>query len=86
ISERGSRRSFASIRFLQEHDMRSPFRRARAWGVALLVAGVGIFVGVELFEEPEATWLDLTLELVQLTAMILVSAGVFLFWGASGRE
>ena len=66
--------------------MRSPFRRSRAQGAALVVAGIVIFLGLELFEEPDASSLDLLPALIEIASVVLISAGVFLFLGASGKQ
>ncbi len=65
--------------------MRFADRGTRAKGAALVAAGIAIFLALELFEETDATSVELLLALVEVAPMLLISAGVFFFLGASGR-
>lgn len=61
-------------------------RRARVWAVFALVAGVGLLLGLEMYEEPEATALDLVLELVDILPIVLTSVGVVLLFRVTSRQ
>jgi DNA-binding CsgD family transcriptional regulator len=60
--------------------------RTRAWAVGAVVAGITLFLGLELIDEPDATLLDLLLELVEITPVVLTSVGVALLFRVTKRQ
>lgn len=54
--------------------------RGRAWAVAAVIGGIGLLLGLELIEEPEASALDLFLELLEIAPIVLTSVGVVLLF------
>jgi DNA-binding CsgD family transcriptional regulator len=60
--------------------------RTRAWIVAAVIGGIGLYLGLELIEEPEATPLDLLLELLEITPVVLTSVGIVLLFRVTQRQ
>lgn len=60
--------------------------RTRMWAVAAVIAGVALFLGIELIEEPDSTALDLLLELIEIVPIVLTSVGVVLLSRVSSRQ
>jgi len=55
-------------------------RRSQIWALLAIIGGVGLFLGLELREEPDMSTLDLLLELLDILPVVLTSVGVvFLF-------
>jgi DNA-binding CsgD family transcriptional regulator len=61
-------------------------RRTRVWAFFALVAGVALLLGIEMLEEPDATALDLLLELVDITPIVLTSVGVVLLFRVTHKQ
>jgi DNA-binding CsgD family transcriptional regulator len=60
--------------------------RTRAWAVGAVVMGITLFLGLELIDEPDATLLDLLLELVEITPVVLTSVGVALLFRVTKHQ
>jgi DNA-binding CsgD family transcriptional regulator len=60
--------------------------RTRAWAAGAVVAGITLFLGLELIDEPDATLLDLLLELVEITPVVLTSVGVALLFRVTKHQ
>jgi DNA-binding CsgD family transcriptional regulator len=60
--------------------------RTRAWAMATVIGGIGLYLGLELIEEPEATPLDLLLELLEITPVVLTSVGIVLLFRVTQRQ
>jgi DNA-binding CsgD family transcriptional regulator len=60
--------------------------RTRAWAIAAVFGGIGLFLGLELVEEPDLTPLELLLELVDIVPVVLTSVGVVLLFRVSQRQ
>jgi hypothetical protein len=60
--------------------------RTRAWAVGAVVAEITLFLGLELIDEPDATLLDLLLELVEIIPVVLTSVGVALLFRVTKRQ
>ena len=41
--------------------------RTRIWAVIAVLGGIGLFLGIEIIEEPDATVLDLLFELLEIS-------------------
>lgn len=61
-------------------------QRTRMWAVIAVFAGVALFLGIEMIEEPDATALDLLLELIDIVPIVLTSVGVVLLFRVSSRQ
>ena len=60
--------------------------RTRAWALAAVIGGIALFLGLELIEEPDSTLLDLLLELLEITPVVLASVGVALLFRVTQRQ
>jgi len=60
--------------------------RVRIWALIAVVAGIGLFLGLELIEEPDASLLDLLLELLEIVPIVLTSVGVALLFRVTQRQ
>jgi len=60
--------------------------RTRAWAIAAVVGGVALLLLLEWIEEPEYTALDMLLELVDLTPVVMTSVGVALLFRITSRQ
>jgi DNA-binding CsgD family transcriptional regulator len=50
--------------------------RTRWWAIIAVVVGIALFLGIEFFEEPAATPLDVLLELLKIALVVVTSVGV----------
>ncbi len=60
--------------------------RTRVWAVIAVIVGVGLFVGIELIEEPTMTMRDLLFEVLKTTPLVMTSVGVVLLIRVSQRQ
>jgi DNA-binding CsgD family transcriptional regulator len=60
--------------------------RTRLWALAAVIAGVALFIGLELIEEPEMTPGQLLLELVSIVPVVMTSVGVGLLFRVAQRQ
>jgi DNA-binding CsgD family transcriptional regulator len=61
-------------------------RRTRIWAIVAVIAGVALFIGLELREEPHMSALDIALELVEILPVVLMSVGVVLLFRVTSRQ
>lgn len=60
--------------------------RSRAWAVAAVIGGIALLLGIELIEEPDASGLDLLLELLEIAPIVLTSVGVVLLFRVTRHQ
>jgi DNA-binding CsgD family transcriptional regulator len=60
--------------------------RERGWAIFAVVAGVALLVGIEIAEEPAAGPLELLLEVLKVTPVVVTSVGVALLLRVSRRQ
>ena len=60
--------------------------RTRLWALAAVFAGIALFLGIELIEEPAATPLDLLLELLKVAPVVITSVGVAVLFRVTRRQ
>lgn len=60
--------------------------RSRAWAVVALIGGIGLFLGLELIDDPDASGLDLVLELLEIVPIVLTSVGLVLLFRVTRRQ
>ena len=60
--------------------------RTRVWAVIAIVAGIALYLGLELVEEPNLTPLGLLLELVDILPIVLTSVGLVLLFIATNHQ
>ena len=61
-------------------------KRTRNWAVVVVVLGLVLFVGLELIDEPDMTPLQLLLELLSITPIVMTSVGVGLLFRVVRRQ
>ncbi len=61
-------------------------RRTRIFAALAIVAGVGLFAGLELYEEPNLSAGDLAFELVEIVPAVLTSVGVVLLLRVTQKQ
>ena len=59
--------------------LRDLFRRW--WGIAAVIAGIGLLIGLEILEEPELTFSEILFELIEPTLIVLTAAGLIHLFG-----
>jgi DNA-binding CsgD family transcriptional regulator len=60
--------------------------RTRLWAIVAVVAGVALFLGIELVEEPAATPLELLLELLKVAPVVITSVGVAVLFRVTRQQ
>jgi DNA-binding CsgD family transcriptional regulator len=60
--------------------------RSRAWAVVAVIGGIGLFLGLELIDDPDASALDLVLELLEIVPIVLTSVGLVLLFRVTRRQ
>lgn len=60
--------------------------RSRIWALVTVIAGVALFMGLELREEPDMSLLDMALELVEIVPIVVMSVGVVLLVQVARRQ
>ena len=60
--------------------------RTRIWAIIAVIAGIGLFLGIEVIENPDATLSDLLLELLDIVPIVFASVGVALLFRVSHRQ
>ena len=60
--------------------------RVRIWALAALLGGVGLFIALEKYEEPDLTIGELLLELIEIVPVVAASVGVALLFRVSERQ
>lgn len=60
--------------------------RTRAWAVVAVVLGIGLFVGLEIIDEPDMTLRQLLLELLSIAPIVMTSVGVALLFRVAQRQ
>ena len=59
---------------------------SRAWAVVAVIGGIGLFLGLELIDDPDASALDLVLELLEIVPIVLTSVGLVLLFQLTRRQ
>jgi DNA-binding CsgD family transcriptional regulator len=60
--------------------------RTRIWALVAVIGGIGLLLGLELIDEPDATAVDLMLELIDITPIVLTSVGVVLLFRVTQQQ
>jgi len=59
---------------------------SRGWAIAAIVGGIGLLMGLEIYEEPELTFQQILLELAEPLLIVLAIAGVVHLLGRVKRQ
>ena len=60
--------------------------RTRIWAMVAAIAGVVLFLGIEIIEEPDATVGEWLLELLDIVPIVLTSVGMALLFRVANRQ
>jgi len=60
--------------------------RTRIWAILAVLAGIALYMALELREEPHMSWKDMAFELVDIVPSVLTSVGVILLFQVSQRQ
>ena len=60
--------------------------RTRFWAIVAVIAGIALFLGIEIIKEPDATVSDLLFELIDIVPIVLASVGVALLFRVTRRQ
>lgn len=60
--------------------------RTRWWAVAAVVAGIALFLGIEIFEEPAASPLEILIELLKVAPVVITSVGLALLFRVTRQQ
>jgi len=61
-------------------------RRSRLWAALAVVAGLALYLGLEISEEPNMSLLEMARELLKILPVVLTSVGVALLFIANRRQ
>ncbi len=61
-------------------------RRSKLWAGGAAVGGLGLFLGLELLDEPDMTMFQMALEILDLIPIVATSVGVALLFQITGRQ
>jgi len=56
------------------------------WGVCAVVGGIGLLIGLEIYEEPDLTTTEILFELIEPTLIVMTAAGVVHLLGRMKRQ
>jgi DNA-binding CsgD family transcriptional regulator len=60
--------------------------RTRLWAAVAVIAGIALFLGLELYEEPDLGPVELLIELIGILPTVLTSVGVILLFRVTQRQ
>jgi DNA-binding CsgD family transcriptional regulator len=60
--------------------------RTRNWALVAVIMGIALFLAIEVVDEPDATPLEIFLELLKSTPVVLTSVGVVLLFRVARRQ
>lgn len=61
-------------------------RRTRMWALVAIVVGSGLYLGLELREEPNMSLVDMFFELLETFPVVLATVGVVVLFRLAGRQ
>lgn len=61
-------------------------RGSRIWALLAVIGGVALFLGLELWEEPDMSAFQIALEFVNIVPVVLMSVGVVLLFRMAHRQ
>lgn len=60
--------------------------RARLWAAAAIVAGIVLYVLLDLIEDPDSSLLDIVLNLLEVTPVVLTTVGIAILFQVTRRQ
>ena len=60
--------------------------RTRVWAAVAVTIGVALSVALDLIEDPDSTILDVTLEVLEMTPVVLTTVGIVILFQVTRRQ
>lgn len=61
-------------------------RRTRIWAALAVVAGIALFIALDLIEEPDSSALDIVLNLLEVTPLVITCVGFVILFQVARRQ
>ncbi len=61
-------------------------RRTRIWAALAVIAGFALFIALDLIEEPDSTALDILLNLLEVTPVVITCVGLVILFQVAQRQ
>ena len=58
----------------------------RGWAAAAVIAGLALYIGLDLIEDPNATLVDIVLHLLEVTPLVLTTVGIVVLFLVTRRQ
>ena len=58
----------------------------RGWAAAAIIAGLALYIGLDLIEDPDATLMDIVLHLLEVTPLVLTTVGIVVLFQVTRRQ
>ena len=60
--------------------------RTRVWAAIAVVVGIGLYVALDLIEDPDSTLLDIVLHLLEVSPLVLTTVGIVILFQITRRQ
>jgi len=60
--------------------------RTRVWAAVTVIVGIGLYIALDLFEDPDSTLLDIVFNLLEVTPLVLTTVGLVLLFQVTRRQ
>ena len=60
--------------------------RTRVWAAIAVVVGIGLYVALDLIEDPDSTLLDIVLHLLEVSPLVLTTVGIVILFQVTRRQ
>lgn len=60
--------------------------RTRLWAVAVVIMGIGLYIALDLAEDPDSTPLEILWHLLEVTPLVLTAAGIVILFQITRRQ
>jgi DNA-binding CsgD family transcriptional regulator len=60
--------------------------RTRVWAAVAAIVGIGLYIAMDLIENPDSTLLDIVLNLLEVTPLVLTTVGIVILFQVTRRQ
>lgn len=60
--------------------------RTRAWGAGAASVGIALYIALDLIEDPDSSVLDIALNLLEVTPLVLTTVGIVILFQVTRRQ
>jgi DNA-binding CsgD family transcriptional regulator len=60
--------------------------RTRIWALVAAIIGIGLYIALDLIEDPESTPLDIVLHLLEITPLVMTTVGIVIMFQFTRRQ